>query len=108
MSAPDAGSLLAGDRVIVRHAPAQGGMPRHVRTPTYVRGHRGRIVASRGRWPNPEILAEGLPDPLGADLYAVEFEQHELWPGYRGEPQDRVVLDLYAHWLGKDVEEETA
>jgi nitrile hydratase len=105
MNATSPDTFLAGDRVIVRDAPAQGAMPRHVRTPAYVRGHRGRIVAWRGRWPNPELLAEGMSDPVGADLFAVEFEQHELWPDYHGAPGDRVVMDLYAHWLGRHGEE---
>lgn len=101
-------TLAAGDPVLVRRSPLEGPMPRHVRTPAYVRGRRGRVLASRGRWPNPEVLAEGRADPVGADLFAVEFDQRDLWPEYRGGPHDRVVVDLYAHWLSRDGAEELA
>ena len=91
--------LRPGDSVIVRTVPSDGIIRRHVRTPWYVRGRHGRVIAGRGCWPRPEILAEGVSDPTCSHLYAVEFDQRELWPGYRGGSDDRVVLDLSGHWL---------
>lgn len=87
--------LRPGQKVLVRDLPVTG----HVRTPWYVKGRIGTIVAERGRWPNPELLAYGRPDPDGVDLYAVEFDQTDLWSPYAGSVKDRLLLDLYAHWL---------
>lgn len=94
--------LQAGQRVRVR----QSSTPGHVRTPWYVQGKSGLIVRELGRWLNPEILAVGREDPYGVYLYAVEFEQHRLWCDYQGCSRDRLVLDLYAHWLEPLVEGE--
>jgi len=88
-------AFRTGQSVIVRELPRSG----HSRTPGYVRGRTGRIVAGRGRWPNPELLAYGGADPSGTEVFAVEFEQRDLWPSYRGSQRDRVVVDLWAHWL---------
>jgi len=93
--APHAGRFHAGQLVTVRELPVTG----HVRTPWYVRGRTGRVVAERGRWPNPELLAYGRDDHDGADVFAVEFDQHELWSTYEGSADDRLLLDLCAHWL---------
>ncbi len=71
----------------------------HVRTPAYVRGRRGVVVAKLGRHPNPEELAfrrDGLP---GSVLYRVRFRQSDLWPGYRGPAGDTLDVELYHHWL---------
>lgn len=88
-------SLCVGQHVRVRELL----VGRHARTPWYVQGQLGVIVGSLGRWPNPEICALGLADPIGADLYSVEFHQVVLWPNYPGSAKDLLVLDLYAHWL---------
>ena len=62
--------------------------PHHYRTPAYVQGKKGQVVALCGVFPNPESLAHGgsggsgLPQVL---LYRVEFPQtyYELWAGYQ-------------------------
>jgi hypothetical protein len=70
-----------------------------MRTPGYVQGKPGVVVAYRGVWRNPELLAYRHDDPVGVELYAVAFEPRVLWPDYEGNPADRVALDLYEHWL---------
>jgi hypothetical protein len=85
----------AGDRVRVMQAYPLG----HVRTPCYVRGHCGVIERLCGTFPNPEELAQmrsGLP---ARPLYRVRFLQRELWPDYRGEPDDVVEVEIFQHWL---------
>jgi nitrile hydratase len=84
-----------GDPVRVRDLPTPG----HVRTPGYVRGKVGRVEAVRRPYRVPEGLAyggAGLPEQV---LYLVGFEQRALWAGYPGGADDRLVLDLYEHWL---------
>ena len=84
-----------GDRVTVRSAWPPG----HVRTPAYIRGHSGMIVASLGAYPNPEELAyrrPGLPAPM---LYRVRFNQRDVWPDYRGPMTDTLDIEIYNHWL---------
>ncbi len=69
--------------------------PGHVRTPVYVRGHRGVVERVVGDFPNPEELAygrDGLPERA---LYRVRFSQEELW----GEGTDTVEVEIYENWL---------
>lgn len=83
------------DRVRVRvYSP-----PGHFRTPSYIQGKTGLIVACCGVFPNPESLAHhgsGLPRQ---PLYRVEFEQKEVWAKYPGPARDKVLVDIYQHWL---------
>lgn len=65
-----------------------GGNPR---TPTYVRGRVGTVVACHGRISNPLDHHDVYPP-----LYSVAFTVDELW-GREG--QDRVVADLHEEWL---------
>ena len=88
-------TFVMGHPVKVREAWPPG----HIRTPTYIRGRFGAIVAVLGRYPNPEELAfhrPGLPAPM---LYRVRFRQHELWPDYAGPAGDTVDVEVYEHWL---------
>jgi nitrile hydratase len=83
------------DRVRVRLDSPPG----HIRTPAYIRGKTGWIVALCGVFPNPESLAyhgSGLPQQ---PLYRVEFEQKEVWAEYSGPPGDKLLVDIYQHWL---------
>jgi hypothetical protein len=32
-------------------------------------------------------------------LYLVSFDLSEVWIGYRGSPGDRVLADVFEHWL---------
>jgi nitrile hydratase len=92
------GVLVAGDAIRVRNAFPPG----HVRTPYYLRGHRGVIDGVIGRFADPEELAygrDGLPEKV---LYRVRFVQSELWPDYQGPPTDSLVVDIYEHWLMRE------
>ena len=73
--------------------------PGHNRTPRYVRGRDGIIIAHTGSFPNPEERAyhrSGLP---ALHLYRVRFAQTDLWPNYCGGQTDSVVVDIFEHWL---------
>jgi nitrile hydratase subunit beta len=73
--------------------------PGHIRTPYYTRGCVGTIESLAGLDPNPEHLAYGHYDQPPVLLYRVRFRQSALWPTYRGNPQDTVVVDIFEHWL---------
>ncbi len=95
MAAASQVAFEAGDLVRV----LTGSPPTHFRTPTYVQGHTGRVEALCGVFPNPESLAhdgDGLPY---VPLYRVEFAQSDLWPDYPGPSSDRLLIDIYEHWL---------
>ncbi len=84
-----------GDRVRVR----VGSPPGHFRTPAYVQGKTGAVEAIHGAFRNPESLAyggDGLPKQF---LYLVRFDQARLWKKYEGSPQDKLLIDIYEHWL---------
>ena len=84
-----------GDQVRVRVDNPQN----HYRTPTYIQGKTGTVVSVCGRFRNPESLGHGgsgLPEQL---LYRVEFPQTEVWNRYRGPSQDKILVDIYEHWL---------
>jgi Nitrile hydratase beta subunit, C-terminal len=62
----------------------------HHRTPDYVKGKTGTIVARHGAFTNPETRAygaDGLP------------EQHVYLVALAGESNDRVYVDVFEHWL---------
>ena len=85
----------AGDRVQVRvDSP-----PRHIRTPAYIQGKTGCVVAVHGAFRNPEELAyggDGLPEQF---LYLVRFPHTHVWKQYPASPHDHLYIDLYEHWL---------
>ena len=86
-----------GERVRVLRASPPG----HVRTPYYVRGLTGEIERLCGSFPNPEELAQmrsGLP---AQPLYRVRFRQRDIWPDYRGRPDDVLEVEIFQHWLEK-------
>ncbi len=85
----------AEDRVRVR----VGSPPGHFRTPSYIQNQVGRVVAHCGAFSNPEFLAysgDGLPKQ---PLYRVEFLQSQVWDDYSGPPADKILVDIYQHWL---------
>jgi len=92
MSAP---RFAVGALVRVRAAYPPG----HVRTPFYVRGAAGAVERICGRFPNPEQGAYGRRDADRITLYRVRFSQHDLWPDYRGAPDDSVEVEIFEHWL---------
>lgn len=84
-----------GDWVRVRVNHTSG----HCRTPQFVQGKVGEVVAVFGQFPNPEQRAyggNGLPYQV---LYQVCFEQTDLWANYSGPKQDTLRIDLFEHWL---------
>ena len=84
-----------GDLVSVRvDSPAH-----HFRTPSYVQGKTGRIVALCGAFHNPESLAHGGSGLPEQPLYRVEFAQSDLWDQYQGPGIDKLLIDIYEHWL---------
>ncbi|MEP0521054.1 MAG: SH3-like domain-containing protein [Hyphomicrobiales bacterium] len=84
-----------GDRVEVLSLEKEG----HVRIPFYIRGQEGTVVQYCGRYLNPENLAVGNMSGPGIDLYRVEFQQTELWTSPDHLPQDRLIIEIYDHWL---------
>jgi nitrile hydratase subunit beta len=90
-----AAKFKPGDKVRVR----MGTPPGHFRTPAYIQGRTGVIEATHGAFRNPESLAhggDGLPKQL---LYLVRFDQMHVWARYPSAPQDKLLIDLYEHWL---------
>ncbi|WP_442582195.1 SH3-like domain-containing protein [Mesorhizobium sp. ASY16-5R] len=84
-----------GDRVGVSTRRQAG----HVRTPNYVKGKTGRILDVRGAFLNPELLAQGEPGLPRRYLYRVEFDWHEVWRDASTSSADRIIVDIYEHWL---------
>lgn len=90
-----AAKFRLGDRVRVR----VGSPPGHFRTPAYIQGKTGIIEGLHGAFPNPESLArggDGLPTQF---LYLVRFDQTHLWQRYPTSLQDKLLIDIYEHWL---------
>ncbi len=71
----------------------------HVRIPHYIRHKQGTIVQYCGRYLNPEDLAIGKTSGPAIDLYRVEFDQTTLWDEQEQAPQDRLIIEIYDHWL---------
>jgi hypothetical protein len=88
-------SFRVGDAVRIR----TGSPPNHFRTPEYVQGKQGRVEALCGIFPNPESLAHGGGGRPHIPLYRIEFRQKDLWPDYSGPADDRLLIDIYEHWL---------
>jgi len=91
---PRSSKFKPGDRVRVRTDDSPG----HIRTPWYIRGKTGWIERMYGEFLNPESLAhggDGLPKRI---LYLVAFNQTDVW-GATQAPRDKVLVDIYEHWL---------
>ena len=96
MAANEIGARFGpGDRVRVRKAYPLG----HIRTPFYVRGHSGVVERLCGAFGNPEELAQMRSGEPRQPLYRVRFLQSEVWPGYRGNPEDALEVEIFQHWL---------
>jgi nitrile hydratase subunit alpha len=102
-----------GDRVRVRSEDTATRWRRpHLRTPGYLFGKAGQIELVVGMQPNPEVRAFG---GTGAEqpLYRVSFAARDLWAaptappagtvtgGTSSEAADRVVVEVFQHWLEK-------
>jgi Nitrile hydratase beta subunit, C-terminal len=69
----------------------------HHRTPGYIKGKTGTVERVHGEFTNPETRAYGDDGLPKQPLYLVGFEQRAVWPRY--ERRDRILLDVYEHWL---------
>lgn len=87
-----------GDKVQVRALGKAG----HVRIPHYIRGHVGEVVQYCGRYLNPEDLSVGKTNGQAIDLYRVSFPQSQIWANEAHPPQDRLVIEVYDHWLAAE------
>lgn len=90
-----AAKFKPGDKVRIRVSSPPG----HFRTPAYIQGKTGSIVAIHGAFRNPESLAyggDGLPKQF---LYLVRFEQTRVWEHYQASAADQLYIDIYEHWL---------
>ena len=85
----------AGQPVRVSSRPHAG----HHRTPGYLKGKRGAIERAQGHFTNPETRAYGDDGKPERRLYLVSFDQRDLWPQYRGNANDRLLVDVFEHWL---------
>ena len=95
MAGEAAARFKVGDQVRIR-----GGVPpTHFRTPEYVQGKQGKIDTLWGAFPNPESLAYGGDGLPAQPLYQVEFAQTDLWHDYKGSASDKLLIDIYEHWL---------
>ncbi|MCW5773143.1 MAG: nitrile hydratase subunit beta [Rhodospirillaceae bacterium] len=85
-----------GDAVrVAARFPTHG----HIRTPFYIRGKTGIVERICGRFSNPEELAFGKSGKPEKVLYRVRFDQVAVWPDYRGNPNDKVEVEIFEHWL---------
>jgi len=85
-----------GEKVrVAARFPAKG----HIRTPFYIRGKTGVVERICGEYRNPEELAFGKPGEPKKVLYRVRFDQRDVWPDYRGNPNDKVEVEIFEHWL---------
>ncbi len=87
-----------GDTVYVRDL----GKPGHVRIPYYVREKTGRVEQYCGIYLNPEDLAIGQTSGPAIHLYRVSFDQKALWPEDEHPVGDRLVIEIYEHWLAPE------
>lgn len=87
-----AAQFKAGDRVTVCTNIATG----HHRTPAFVQGKTGEVKVLHGTFGNPDQGGNAEPRQ---PLYLVSFDQTHIWDQYDSVSKDRVLLDLYEHWL---------
>jgi Nitrile hydratase beta subunit, C-terminal len=71
----------------------------HHRTPWYVKGKTGTVERTHGHFTDPETRAYGSDGMPGRALYLVSFDQAALWPDYSGRTHDRLLVDVFEHWL---------
>ena len=48
---------------------------------------------------NPESLGHGGNGLPEKPLYRVQFDQTHVWDRYRGGSSDKILVDIYEHWL---------
>ncbi|MEZ5855634.1 MAG: nitrile hydratase subunit beta [Hyphomicrobiaceae bacterium] len=87
--------FTVGSPVAIANRPAVG----HCRTPHYLRGRAGVVVAVQGAHPDAERLAYHKPGLPLEYIYKIRFRQTHLWPHYRGNPSDHLEADITESWL---------
>lgn len=92
----------SGDRVEVVDLAKPG----HVRIPYYIRQQVGRIVQHCGIYLNPEHLSVGITSGPAVNLYRVAFDQQQLWPDEGHGNNDKLIIEIYEHWLKPSPEDE--
>jgi nitrile hydratase subunit beta len=88
-------TFALGDTVRVSDRPHAG----HHRTPGYLKGRTGTVERAHDRFLNPETRAYGASGEPPQRLYLVGFVLPDLWPEYRGASGDRLLVDVFEHWL---------
>ena len=71
----------------------------HHRAPGYLKGKIGTVERVHDRFLNPETRAYGEDGEPAQRLYLVGFELGDLWPTYPGAAGDRLLADVFEHWL---------
>ncbi|MGO8697665.1 MAG: SH3-like domain-containing protein [Limisphaerales bacterium] len=72
----------------------------HYRVPMYMRGKRGIVeLILEPKAVNNEEEGFGRNAGLKGYYYRVGVPLTELWPGYAGSPQDRLVIEVFESWL---------
>lgn len=74
---------------------------RHHRTPAYVKGRLGTVIACLEEEGRPERLAAGESAEPRQMVYRVRLNQVELWPAYDGHSSDTLEIEIFHHWLSK-------
>ena len=88
-------TFAPGDTVRVADRPHDG----HHRTPAYLKGRTGAVERVHATFRNPETRAYGGDGEPSRRLYLVGFDMRDLWSSYRGRPHDRLLVDVFEHWL---------
>jgi nitrile hydratase len=88
-------SYPVGQRVRVDAREHDG----HHRTPGYLKGKVGTVEREHASFRNPETRAYGEDGLPVQPLYLVGFAQRDVWPEYRGAPDDTIHVDVFEHWL---------
>ena len=80
-------SFQVGDRVRVKLSNVEG----NPRTPPYIRGKVGVVIALHGEIDNPIDHREIYPP-----LYTVEFAVRDV---FSTDSSDRLAVDIHADWM---------
>jgi nitrile hydratase subunit beta len=88
-------SYSVGKRVRVDAREHDG----HHRIPGYLKGKVGTVERAHASFRNPETRAYGGDGLPSQTLYLVGFVQRDVWPEYRGAPDDTIHVDVFEHWL---------
>jgi len=75
----------------------------HYRVPRYVRGKRGTVTkVLRPKAVNNEDEGYGRNAGIKGYYYRIAILHEELWPGYSGSKDDKLVIEIFETWLEKN------